>query len=112
MRDHDSDEHLIWGWVIPRGGKKKPVILDRDNHDEISAITEEEIHGLGYFPLYSAPVDLIEERDRLREALSELERYVSMECYDQWLPEGHAKTSVLTRLLDRVRATLEKGGAS
>jgi hypothetical protein len=60
----------------------------------------------------AAVYELTAERDRLREALSELERYVSMECYDQWLPEGHAKTSVLTMLLDRVRVALSKGGAS
>lgn len=44
-----------WGWVIPRGGKKKPVILDAANHDEISAICEAEIHENGYFPLYATP---------------------------------------------------------
>lgn len=44
----------LWGWVIPRGGKKKPVILSADTHDEISAICEEEIHSQGYFPLFKA----------------------------------------------------------
>lgn len=48
----------LWGWVIPKGGKKKPVILSADNHDEISAITEAEIHGLGYFALYSDGINL------------------------------------------------------
>lgn len=83
-----SDETLIWGWVIPRGGKKKPVILDRANYDEISAICEEEIHGLGYFPLYTSapPCDLTAERDRLREALSE--------CQTQAVKDGNEISSL------------------
>lgn len=41
-----------WGWVIPRGGKKKPVILGAATFDEASAAAEADIHDLGYFPLY------------------------------------------------------------
>lgn len=48
---------------------------------------------------------------RLAEAcrvLHEFERYVALNAYDQWLPEGHAKTSVLSRHLDAARAWYEK----
>ena len=46
-----------WGWVIPRGGNKKPVILEASKFDQASAAAEADIHDLGYFPIYtqSAP---------------------------------------------------------
>jgi hypothetical protein len=47
----------------------------------------------------------------LEEALADLQTYVSMESYDQWLPEGHAKSSVLMRKLDAARAALRTGEA-
>lgn len=47
-----------WGWIIPRGGSKKPVILEASKFDQASAAAEADIHDLGYFPVYihSAPV--------------------------------------------------------
>ncbi|WP_247996626.1 hypothetical protein [Brucella tritici] len=46
-----------WGWIIPRGGSKKPVILEASKFDQTSAAAEADIHDLGYFPVYihSAP---------------------------------------------------------
>jgi len=98
-------------WVIP----------GRDNADAngfIDAMAWEE--GEFTRPLFTSPVPakreagadfdrittLEAELQKAREALSELERYVSMECYDQWLPEGHAKTSRLSRLIDRTQAAI------
>ncbi|MGU3399269.1 hypothetical protein ACLBWS_05925 [Brucellaceae bacterium D45D] len=46
-----------WGWVIPRSGDKKPVILEASKFDQASAAAEADIHDLGYFPLYAVPQD-------------------------------------------------------
>lgn len=44
-----------WGWVIPRGGDKKPIILEASKFDQASAAAEADIHDLGYFPIYTQP---------------------------------------------------------
>ena len=44
------------------------------------------------------------------DGLHDLERYVALNCFDQWLPEGHAKTSILSRKLDAARAIHDKIG--
>ncbi len=62
--------------------------------------------GLEIISLRAKVRTLEAELAKAREALSELERYVSMECYDQWLPEGHAKTSRLSRLIDRIATAI------
>lgn len=46
-----------WGWVIPKRGKRKPVIFEADKFDEVSAAAEAEIDDLGYFPVYPTPPD-------------------------------------------------------
>ncbi len=79
-----------WGWVIPRGGKKKPIILDAFNNDEISAICEAEIHGLGYFPLFVIP-----QKDRvsdLENALRDVRTAIidadpEVLCCTLWMPD-------------------------
>lgn len=51
---------------------------------------------------------LREGNRRLREALFNLERYVALECFDEWLPDGHKKTFVLSKKLEEARAILEQ----
>ena len=67
---------------------------------------EPECHCCKAWAEFDRITTLEAELQKAREALSELERYVSMECYDQWLPEGHAKTSRLSRLIDRTQAAI------
>jgi len=54
-----------WGWVIPRGGSKKPVIMPSSRFDENSAAAEADIHDHGYFPLYTAPQPTVSVRGHI-----------------------------------------------
>lgn len=68
-----------WGWVIPRGGDKKPIIIEASKFDQASAAAEADIHDLGYFPIYTQPVSspsprakALEEAERLDAATAAL----------------------------------------
>ena len=98
-----------WGWVIPRGGSKKPIILEASKFDQASAAAEADIHDLGYFPIYTqhAPApspraQALEKAARIAEAYiggeheaqgraaeeiaSELRALSSQPVVDGWLP--------------------------
>jgi hypothetical protein len=49
--------------------------------------------------------------DNRRALEAQQKRIAELESYDQWLPEGHAKSSVLMRKLDAARAALRTGEA-
>ena len=70
-----------WGWVIPRGGSKKPIILEASKFDQASAAAEADIHDLGYFPIYTQPVSSPSPRaqaleEAARKHLKWFERFI------------------------------------
>lgn len=69
--DHDSSfttGKKPWGWCIPRGGDKKPIILEASKFLESAAKAEAAIHELGYFPLYLHPAPSAGRAAALEEA--------------------------------------------
>lgn len=61
-----------WGWVIPRGGSKKPIILEASKFDQASAAAEADIHDFGYFPIYAQPVSAPSPRAQALEEAAKI----------------------------------------
>ncbi len=71
-----------WGWVIPRGGSKKPIILEASKFDQASAAAEADIHDFGYFPIYAQPVSSPSPR---AQALEEAARVAEQFSNNDWI---------------------------
>jgi hypothetical protein len=80
-----------WGWVIPRGGDKKPIILEASKFDQASAAAEADIHDLGYFPIYTQPVSSPSPRAQALEEAEKDARVEALEADNKRLREALAE---------------------